>query len=78
MHGGENISYAMKEIQPAGGTTVTSEAILIPNPAGLHARPAAVLTNAAKKFSGPIDWGDSIEGLPCTLPRRAPKASTRR
>jgi phosphocarrier protein FPr len=47
--------------QPAGvddaattGTTVTSPAILIPNPAGLHARPAAVLANAAKKFSSDI------------------------
>jgi len=38
----------------ATGTTVTSPAILIPNPAGLHARPAAVLANAAKKFSSDI------------------------
>src|SRR6266511_3429639 len=29
---------------------VTSAAILIPNPTGLHARPAAVLANLAKKF----------------------------
>ncbi|HET9221175.1 MAG TPA: phosphoenolpyruvate--protein phosphotransferase, partial [Roseiflexaceae bacterium] len=40
---------------------VTSEAILIPNTAGLHARPAAVLANLAKKYSSDI-WlqrGDS-------------------
>jgi phosphotransferase system HPr (HPr) family protein len=36
------------------GTTVTSEAILIPNPTGLHARPAAVLANVAKKFQSEI------------------------
>ena len=34
--------------------TVTSEAILIPNPTGLHARPAAVLANLAKKFKAEI------------------------
>jgi phosphocarrier protein FPr len=33
-----------------GFTTVTSEAVVIPNPAGLHARPAAVLANLAKSF----------------------------
>ena len=32
----------------------TSEAILIPNPTGLHARPAAVLANLAKKFKAEI------------------------
>ncbi|HEU4714924.1 MAG TPA: phosphoenolpyruvate--protein phosphotransferase [Pyrinomonadaceae bacterium] len=37
-----------------GETVVTSPAILIANPAGLHARPAAVLANAAKKFGADI------------------------
>jgi phosphocarrier protein FPr len=37
-----------------GETTASSPAILIPNPAGLHARPAAVLAKAAKKFSADI------------------------
>ena len=37
-----------------GETVVSSPAILIPNPAGLHARPAAVLANAAKKFDADI------------------------
>ncbi len=32
------------------GPVVTSEAILIPNATGLHARPAAVLANVAKSF----------------------------
>ena len=38
----------------AGETMASSPAILIPNPAGLHARPAALLANAAKKFSADI------------------------
>jgi len=37
-----------------GGATVTSEAILVPNPTGLHARPAAVLANIAKSFKSEI------------------------
>lgn len=36
------------------GETVTSEAIVIPNPTGLHARPAAVLTNMARSFRSSI------------------------
>jgi len=34
----------------AGAATITSEAIIIPNLTGLHARPAAVLANLAKSF----------------------------
>ena len=34
--------------------------------------------DAAKKFSGPIVWGDSFDALPCTLRRRDPKASSKR
>ena len=40
--------------EDAGQTIATSPAILIPNPAGLHARPAAVLANAAKKFHADV------------------------
>ncbi len=36
------------------GPTVTSEAIILPNPNGLHARPAAVLSSFAKKFKSDI------------------------
>jgi phosphocarrier protein FPr len=36
------------------GATATSDAILVPNPTGLHARPAAVLANLAKQFSADI------------------------
>jgi multiphosphoryl transfer protein len=36
------------------GRSVTSEAILVPNPTGLHARPAAVLANMAKKFDSRV------------------------
>ncbi len=34
--------------------TITSEAIVIPNATGLHARPAAVLANLAKKFKADL------------------------
>jgi phosphoenolpyruvate-protein phosphotransferase len=36
------------------GETITSDAIVIPNPTGLHARPAAVLANLAKGFRSSI------------------------
>jgi len=38
----------------AGGRAITSEAVLIPNPTGLHARPAAVLANMAKKYQADV------------------------
>ena len=43
------------------GTSVTSEALLISNTSGLHARPSAVLANIAKKFASDIQVvrGDS-------------------
>src|SRR3954471_7017565 len=37
-----------------GGETITSGAIVIPNPTGLHARPAAVLASLAKSFRSSI------------------------
>ena len=37
-----------------GATTVTSDAIVIPNPTGLHARPSAVIANLAKGFQSAI------------------------
>jgi len=36
------------------GRTITSQAILVPNLTGLHARPAAVLANMAKKFHSQV------------------------
>ncbi|MGA9381461.1 MAG: phosphoenolpyruvate--protein phosphotransferase, partial [Phormidium sp.] len=36
------------------GKKVTSQAIVIPNPTGLHARPAAVLANLAKRYKSDI------------------------
>ena len=36
------------------GLTVTSEAIILPNPNGLHARPAAVLSSFAQQFKSDI------------------------
>ena len=36
------------------GPTVTSEAIVLPNPNGLHARPAAVLSSTSKTFKSDI------------------------
>lgn len=39
---------------PGTGRSVTSDAIVIGNPTGLHARPAAVLVGIAKKFDSKI------------------------
>jgi phosphocarrier protein FPr len=36
------------------GNTLASPAIIIPNPTGLHARPAAVLANMAKRFESTV------------------------
>jgi len=36
------------------GESATSEPIVIPNPSGLHARPAAVLVNLAKKYQSKL------------------------
>ena len=38
----------------AAGKKVTSDAILVPNPVGLHARPASVLSNIAAKYESEI------------------------
>ncbi len=40
--------------EAAAGKQVTSEAIMVTNPTGLHARPAAVLANLAKRFDGRV------------------------
>jgi phosphoenolpyruvate-protein phosphotransferase len=51
----ELASSAPAEVAAPGvGKRVTSEAILIPNSTGLHARPAATLANLAKKYSSAI------------------------
>ena len=48
------LADATTEAQPAAGGTATSDAIVVPNVTGLHARPAAVLANLAKKFKADI------------------------
>jgi phosphocarrier protein FPr len=50
------VTYSADEAvtQTDRGKTVTSEAIVIPNRTGLHARPAAVLANLAKSFKSAI------------------------
>jgi phosphocarrier protein FPr len=50
------VTYSVDEtvMQTDRGKTVTSEAIVIPNRTGLHARPAAVLANLAKGFQSAI------------------------
>ncbi len=40
--------------EAAGGHTLISDAILIPNSEGLHARPSAVLANLAKRYASQI------------------------
>ncbi|MCE5334898.1 MAG: phosphoenolpyruvate--protein phosphotransferase [Desulfobacteraceae bacterium] len=49
----EVVSAEIRQSLDEGGA-VTSEAILIANTSGLHARPAAVLANVAKKYSSDI------------------------
>lgn len=49
------------EVAQVTGAPITSEAILIPNSAGLHARPAAVLANIAKKYAAEI-WVQRGDG----------------
>jgi multiphosphoryl transfer protein len=41
--------------EAAEGKRATSAAVIVPNPTGLHARPAAVLANLAKRFDSRID-----------------------
>jgi multiphosphoryl transfer protein len=48
------VEAAVAAVPEGGATIVTSEAILIPNPTGLHARPSAVITNLAKGFKSSI------------------------
>jgi multiphosphoryl transfer protein len=50
---GETEDAAEGAPAPAG-RTVTSDAVIIPNPEGLHARPAAVLANLAQKYESDI------------------------
>jgi multiphosphoryl transfer protein len=45
---------AAGEAAQAAGKTASSAAILIPNPTGLHARPAAVLANLAKRYASRV------------------------
>lgn len=51
--GGEQQGAAEGAPAPAG-RSVTSHAVIIPNPEGLHARPAAVLANLAQKYESVI------------------------
>jgi multiphosphoryl transfer protein len=48
------LNGAAAEAKEELGPTVTSEAIILPNPNGLHARPAAVLSSTAKRFKSDI------------------------
>ncbi|NYE01258.1 phosphocarrier protein FPr [Kineosphaera limosa] len=48
------LAAPVEEGAVATGRTVTSDALLIPNPTGLHARPTATLVNLAKSFGSDI------------------------
>ena len=80
---GRVLSEAIAGGPPAVSATC-GEAVSTPSKDGLrtalHFQTAAGVRylDAAKKFSGPIVWGDAFDGLPCTLPRRGPKATTKR
>jgi phosphocarrier protein FPr len=43
-----------REVAGTKGKRIASQAIVIPNPTGLHARPAAVLANLAKQFKSKV------------------------
>jgi multiphosphoryl transfer protein len=49
-----NFAPPEKSAAAKAAETITSAAIVIPNPTGLHARPAAVLANLAKSFRSAI------------------------
>jgi multiphosphoryl transfer protein len=53
----------------AGGAKASSDAIVIPNPTGLHARPAAVLANLAKSYDSTIKLqrGDAAVNAKSTI-----------
>ncbi|HIK16858.1 MAG TPA: phosphoenolpyruvate--protein phosphotransferase [Leptolyngbyaceae cyanobacterium M33_DOE_097] len=53
------------ETTVTGGELITSEAIVVPNPTGLHARPAAVLASLAKKYQAKIrlKYGDQTANV---------------
>jgi phosphocarrier protein FPr len=50
------VDFAAKSgaVDMAGAVTVTSDAIVIPNPTGLHARPSAVIASLAKGYKSQI------------------------
>jgi phosphoenolpyruvate-protein phosphotransferase len=48
------VDAAVAALKTDGEVIVTSEAILIPNPTGLHARPSAVIASLAKGFKSSI------------------------
>jgi multiphosphoryl transfer protein len=49
-----NFVSSEKAVATEAAETITSDAIVIPNPTGLHARPAVVLANLAKGFRSSI------------------------
>lgn len=48
------LADASGTVEFQGGESITSEPIVVPNVTGLHARPAAVLANLAKKYQSDI------------------------
>ena len=52
--GGGERDGAVDGVAVPTGRTVTSDAVVIPNPTGLHARPAAVLSKLAQKYESDI------------------------
>ncbi len=60
-HAGKTVALTVKLVATAAQANATaapdsalSDLILIPNPTGLHARPAAVLANMAKTFTADV------------------------
>jgi phosphoenolpyruvate-protein phosphotransferase len=51
---GDEGDGAAEDAPSPAGRSVTSHAVILPNPEGLHARPAAVLANLAQKYESDI------------------------
>jgi len=49
------LRHDAESLEPETGPEILSEAVMIPNIAGLHARPAAVLAGLAKKFKARVE-----------------------
>lgn len=60
---GDEGDGATEDAPAPAGRSVTSHAVILPNPEGLHARPAAVLANLAQKYESDIRLKRGDDGV---------------